>query len=115
VTASAAEPVPGRPAPKLTARQLAALRLAANGHTNASSARVLGNSAAAVSNLLFQAYQRLGVRDRAHAVAVALRLGLIGLDEIALPSLLEARTGVRVPQESHTPPSGAPGVAGGPR
>jgi DNA-binding CsgD family transcriptional regulator len=69
----------------LTRRQLEVLRLVANGHTVTSAGRVLGIERSGAATLLVKAFRHLGVHDRAHAVAVALRLGLIGLDEIRLP------------------------------
>lgn len=84
-TANLAPPHPDAPPPLLTARQLAVLRLTANGHTIRSAARVLGKSEHAVADLMHRVHERLGVRSSAHAVAVALRLGLIGLDEIRVP------------------------------
>jgi DNA-binding CsgD family transcriptional regulator len=74
-----------------TPREIHALRLLANGHTLTSAARVLGIGRAGVASLLVDAYRRLGVHDRAHAVAVALRLGLIPLEAIRLPETLRAR------------------------
>lgn len=100
-----ANPAPSRPAampPLLTARQLAALRLTANGHTIRSAARAMGKSEYGVADLLRRAYERLGVRSSAHGVAVALVLGLIGLDEIRVPE----RQGGAV---SAVEASGAPG------
>jgi DNA-binding CsgD family transcriptional regulator len=74
-----------------TPREVDALRLLANGHTLRSAGRVLGIGRSGVASLLVDAYRRLGVHDRAHAVAVALALGLIGLDEVRLPETLRAR------------------------
>jgi DNA-binding CsgD family transcriptional regulator len=68
-----------------TPREVDALRLLANGHTLTSAARVLGIGRAGVASLLVDAYRRLGVHDRAHAVAVAIRLELIPLEAIRLP------------------------------
>jgi LuxR family transcriptional regulator of spore coat protein len=69
----------------LTRRQREVLLLAANGNTNAAIARWLGVKPHSVAEILTVAYRRLGVSDRAQAVAVALRLGVLDLDEIALP------------------------------
>jgi hypothetical protein len=63
------------------------LLLAANGSTNAEIARRLGVTPNSVAEILTVAYRRLGVAGRAQAVAVALRLGLLGLDDIALPDV----------------------------
>lgn len=84
-TANLAPPHPDAPLPLLTARQLAVLRLTANGHTIRSAARALGKSEHGVADLMHRVHERLGVRSSAHGVAVALVLGLIGLDEIRMP------------------------------
>jgi DNA-binding CsgD family transcriptional regulator len=76
------------PARVLTRRQLEVLRLAANGNTSAEIGQRLFVTRDTVNGVLRYAYRALGVTDRAHAVAVALRLGLIGLDEIRLPEPL---------------------------
>ncbi|MEU4502625.1 hypothetical protein [Streptomyces sp. NPDC024089] len=55
----------------LTRRQREVLLLAANGNT--------------VNETLVRAYRALGVHDRAQAVAVALKVGEFGLDDIHVP------------------------------
>jgi DNA-binding CsgD family transcriptional regulator len=75
---SAARPtVRGPAAPTLTARQRAVLGLVAEGHGNAGIARVLGCSEHTVKNTVYEVMARLGARSRAHAVARAVREGLI--------------------------------------
>lgn len=124
MTASAAEPVPGKSAhkphdarPLLARRQLDVLREIANGATFAEAGARLFISQHTAEMHMYRACQKLGAtgRGRAYAVAVALRLGLLGLDEIALPPSLEARSGARVSLESRAGLTGAPGAAGGPR
>jgi DNA-binding CsgD family transcriptional regulator len=116
MTAPTAEPVLARSAPKLPRRQLAVLREIANGATNAEAARRLFMSTHTVDMYLHRVGRKLGTtgRGRAYLVAVALRLELIGLEEIALPPLLEARTAPQTSQ-ARTALPGAPGAAGGPR
>ena len=69
----------------VTGRQAQVLRLAANGHQTVDIARALRISTDGVNTLLAAAYRNLGARDRTQAVAVAIRLGLIQLDEIRVP------------------------------
>ncbi|MFJ9952069.1 response regulator transcription factor [Kitasatospora sp. NPDC091207] len=70
---------PRRPAPDspLTARQTAVLGLVAEGHGNAAIARELSCSEHTVKNVIYDLMARLQVRNRAHAVAHAVRTGLI--------------------------------------
>lgn len=73
----------------LTPRQREVLLLAANGNSNADIARWRGVTAQSVAEILSVAYRRLGVRDRAQAVAVALCLGEIAPANIEIPTLDE--------------------------
>jgi DNA-binding CsgD family transcriptional regulator len=75
----------------LTRRQVEVLRLAANGNTSAEIAARLGVTANSINGILQAAYRALGVGDRAHAVAVALRVGLLRPGEIHVPERLRAR------------------------
>ncbi|NAZ84744.1 response regulator [Kineococcus sp. T90] len=69
---------PDRQAPgALSGRELEVLRLVASGCTNREAARRLGVSEATVKTHLVHAYAKLGVGDRAAAVAVAYERGLI--------------------------------------
>lgn len=61
----------------LTPREVEVLALVAQGHTNKEAARVLFLSEATVKTHLLHIYAKLGVRDRAAAVAVAYRTGLL--------------------------------------
>jgi PAS domain S-box-containing protein len=63
--------------PRLTVRELEILALAADGHSNQDIARRLVLSPATVKTHLQNTYRKLEVPDRAAAVAVALRTGLI--------------------------------------
>lgn len=60
-------------APELTRRQLAVLRLLADGHSNAEIARLLGVSVNTVRSHVQILLQRLGARTRAEALARAFR------------------------------------------
>ena len=82
--------VPADVVPPLTARHVAALRLVANGNTAASAGRALGLTKHGAISILAEAYRLLGVHDRAHAVAVAMRLGLLRPDEVRLPAGMAA-------------------------
>ncbi|GAB7184069.1 response regulator transcription factor [Kitasatospora sp. Ki12] len=66
-----------RPGTPLTARQSLVLALVAEGHDNAAIARTLSCSQHTVKNALYDLMARLQVRNRAHAVAHAVRAGLI--------------------------------------
>jgi DNA-binding CsgD family transcriptional regulator len=96
------------PAPRaaVTRRELQFLRLAANGNTNAQIAAWSGVSASTVNTLLRKVYRKLGVSDRAQAVAVALRLELIRLDEITLPNGPGGPQGLSAVPEAPTPRRG---------
>lgn len=61
----------------LTPRQTAVLRLMSEGHGNAVIARALSCSEHTVKNVIYDLMTRLQVRNRAHAVAHAVRAGLI--------------------------------------
>jgi DNA-binding CsgD family transcriptional regulator len=69
----------------LTRRQREVLALAANGNTSAAIGRRLGISPDTVNTILGAAYRTLGAHDRAHAVALALRLGDLTLEQIRIP------------------------------
>ncbi len=71
--------------PTLPPRQLDVIRQVANGHSNAETALLLHLTEKTVELYLARAYAKLGVRGRAHAVAVAMSLGLIRPDEIPTP------------------------------
>jgi DNA-binding CsgD family transcriptional regulator len=66
----------GKP-PSLTARELEVLQLAAEGQSGPAIAERLVVSPATVRTHFANIYTKLGVRDRAGAVATAMRLGLI--------------------------------------
>jgi DNA-binding CsgD family transcriptional regulator len=61
----------------LTARQAAMLALIADGRDNAAIARALSCSEHTVKNAVYDLTARLQARSRAHAVARAVRAGLI--------------------------------------
>lgn len=69
----------------VTRREIAVLRLAANGHTNRQIGRHLGLAEEAVKSRMQSALRKLRVHDRAQAVAVAIRLGLLDLDDVDVP------------------------------
>ncbi|MFD3517548.1 response regulator transcription factor [Streptomyces sp. NPDC058657] len=72
-----AEPGPGPTTSRLTSRQTEVLTLMAEGHGNAAIARSLACSEHTVKNVIYELMARLQVRNRAHAVAHAVRAGLI--------------------------------------
>lgn len=61
----------------LTSRELEILRLIADGHSNRQIAQLMFLSIATVKDHLENVYRKLEVSDRAHAVATALRKGLL--------------------------------------
>jgi DNA-binding NarL/FixJ family response regulator len=63
---------------QLTERELKVLTLVASGTTNREAAKQLFISEATVKTHLLHAYAKLGVRDRAAAVAEAYKRGLLG-------------------------------------
>lgn len=67
------------PAEPLSARELEVLHLIADGATNREAARRLFISEATVKSHVLHIYQKLGVNDRAAAVATAFRRGLLTL------------------------------------
>ena len=73
------------PLAALSPRRHQVLRLVANGHTNAQIARELDIHPRTVDRHLADVYTRLGARDRAHAVAIALAIGELGVHEIFVP------------------------------
>lgn len=74
------------PAPRpLTRRQRETLLLAANGNNNQEIAAWRGITPNSVAQILTAAYHRLGARDRAQAVAIALAVGELGVHEIHIP------------------------------
>ncbi|MFE0772848.1 response regulator transcription factor [Streptomyces sp. NPDC058861] len=70
---------PGRRAgdPTLTGRQVEVLRLMADGHGNEAIARTLSCSKHTVKNVIYELMGQLQVHNRSHAVAHAVRTGLI--------------------------------------
>ncbi|MFF5018885.1 response regulator transcription factor [Streptomyces sp. NPDC001165] len=63
--------------PALTARQTSVLRLMAEGHANADIVRLLSSSEHTVKNVIYEVMSRRQAPNRAHAVAHAVRHGLI--------------------------------------
>ncbi|GGE12313.1 hypothetical protein GCM10011390_34340 [Aureimonas endophytica] len=65
---------------KLSAQELACLKLLVMGRTNKEMARDLGLSPATVASYLQSVYQKLGSQNRTHAIALAIRAGIIDPD-----------------------------------
>jgi two-component system NarL family response regulator len=65
---------------QLTPRELAALRLLANGHSNKEIATALGISERIVKSPLAHLFEKLQVTSRTEAVRVATRRGLVRFD-----------------------------------
>ncbi|MFF8829299.1 hypothetical protein [Streptomyces sp. NPDC015131] len=75
--------MPRRP-DRISPGQLAALRLSASGYTAREIARRLDTTETGIHLRLNAAAHTLGARSRTHAVAVALRVGLLRLDEVEM-------------------------------
>lgn len=69
----------------LTAREKDALVLAANGKTNAAIARALGLNVETVKSRMQSILRKLRACDRTQAVAVALAVGVLSVDDIVVP------------------------------
>ncbi|WP_171117848.1 helix-turn-helix transcriptional regulator [Streptomyces sp. Z423-1] len=76
---------PAQPRAAVTSRQLQILALAASGYTAAQTAARLGIQPSTVHERLHRVYRKLGARDRAHAVAIALVTGLLDPVSVELP------------------------------
>ena len=63
--------------PRVTPRQRQILQMFADGHSTDEAAKRLGLSAETVRTHAKATLPRLGARDRAHAIAIALRSSLI--------------------------------------
>jgi DNA-binding CsgD family transcriptional regulator len=63
--------------PRLSERELAVLRLAADGRSNADIGQALFISGDSAKTHMRSVYRRLGARDRAHAVALAYETGVL--------------------------------------
>lgn len=68
---------PSRAAHAFTERELDVLDAAARGHTRGSTAELLGVGVETVKTLRAHAIARSGARNTTHAVAIAIRAGLI--------------------------------------
>jgi DNA-binding NarL/FixJ family response regulator len=77
VPASVVEAAPGSWAPELSSREIDVLRLAADGATSEDIAGALHLTEHTVKSHLKRIQSKLGARNRTHAVATALRTGLI--------------------------------------
>jgi DNA-binding NarL/FixJ family response regulator len=81
-------PLPYTPRGYITPRLRQVLVLVANGHTNRAIGRKLGTDEETVKSQMKSILRALHVDDRAQATAVALRLGILSLDDIVLPPSL---------------------------
>lgn len=66
------------PAPSISRRELECLKLAANGHTSEEISRLLGLSVHTANQYLTNTTHKLNAVNRVHALAKAMREGLIG-------------------------------------
>ena len=63
--------------PRLTDRELSVLRLVADGHDTGEIANRLAYSERTIKNIIHDLTTRLNLRNRSHAVAYAVKAGLI--------------------------------------
>lgn len=82
-----------QPRAYITARERETLLLAANGHTNRSIARAMGLTEETVKTRMVKVRRKLRAADRTQAVAIALAMGLLLLDDVAVP--VDANRGYR--------------------
>lgn len=75
---------------QIGARRLATLRLVANGLSSAQIAARSGCSLDTVNSHLRVITAVLGARSRTHAVALAIRLGVLPVDDVTVPEALSA-------------------------
>lgn len=101
--------IEGRPVALITERQIDVLRLAAHGLKDHEIAIELDLGTSTVKSHVKHAISRLSSRNRTHAVAIAIRAGLLDerADNASAPHLGEQT----VFAEEKTPPVGAPRVA----
>lgn len=90
----------------LSRRQREVLTLVANGNNADQIAAWLWVTRDTVNTTLQYAYRNLGVHDRAHAVAVALRLGLIDIEAVAVPERFTRKS--QQAQEGPSAPASRP-------
>lgn len=82
--------------------RLSTLRMVANGLSSVQIAKRMGRSRDAVDNDMRTITAALGALSRTHAVAVAIRLGLIPLDDIQVP---ESPSGPQEPADASAAPA----------
>ncbi|MFF1574825.1 response regulator transcription factor [Leifsonia sp. NPDC058292] len=88
-------PVPFMPHARIfTHRERQVLVLVANGNTNRSIGQALGIGEETVKTHMRRVLRKLRVSDRAQAVAVGLRVGLYGLEDVAVPHHYRSRARV---------------------
>lgn len=88
----------------VTAQHLQIIRRVASGKTNAQIGRELGITTDTVKSHLRKVYRRLGVVDRATLVLVAVKRGLINVDDYPLPPMCydDGARAVGHPADSNT-------------
>lgn len=77
-------PPPARPGQPLTPRELQVVTAMANGHGNAQIADDLGLVVNTIKSHSSRIYRKLGARDRAHAVALAIATRQIAPRRVAI-------------------------------
>jgi DNA-binding CsgD family transcriptional regulator len=69
----------------LTSREKEVLQLVANGSTNRAVGHALHLAEETIKSMMQSILRKLGVRDRTHAVAVGIALGLVSLSAVKIP------------------------------
>lgn len=113
--------IPLRVGQPLTRRELQALRGAANGLSNGGIGALLGIAEDTVKTHLARGYRKLGATDRAHAVAIAMKAGILtgwdiesALDQGSFPPTVPVQRALRLVERwvAAGPPSRSPFITG---
>ncbi|WP_425608793.1 response regulator transcription factor [Streptomyces albipurpureus] len=80
---------------RLSAREIEVIAHIAQGHNNQQTGEALGISPLTVKAHLRRAFRVLRARDRAHAVAITLRTGVLRVEGIQLVAVTSQRTTLR--------------------
>src|SRR5581483_2373008 len=97
-----------RPQGSLSSREREVLTLVAEGHSLSGIAERLTISLATVRTHVVNAYRKLGARNRSHAIALALRDGLITPGEGGLQQEVPPSSGHADPEDEGSVPAPGP-------
>ena len=80
---------------RLKKREIEILRYVANGNTYVQTGKTLGINAQTVKNYMTELMRKLGANNKAHATALALRYGILSLNEIAPSQAIKQPNGAK--------------------